>query len=130
MIVIREIQFLPLFSTKFLARMTSLAALLESSARLSKTQQGPSQSRQEVQLPSIQLGFDQLVTQSRRILDRSQRPSDSDAYFLLASAGVNPQQHERNLTNINLANTFEPLLPISDTDVEVRVLRIRNHSPI
>lgn len=110
--------------------MTSLAALLESSSRLSKTQQGPSSARTEVELPAIQLGFDQLVTQSRRILDRTARHADSDAYFLLASAGVNPQQQERNLININLANTFEPLLPISDTDVEVSPLTPRSSTPI
>lgn len=110
--------------------MSSLAALLESSSRLSKTQQGPSSSRTEVELPSIQLGFDQLVTQSRRILDRTARHPDSDAYFLLASAGVNPQQQERNLININLANTFEPLLPLSNTDVEVSTTFLRSFTPV
>lgn len=40
--------------------------------------------------------------------------------YLLASGGVNADQLSSNINTVNLAGTFEPLVPLSDTDVEVR----------
>lgn len=40
--------------------------------------------------------------------------------YLLASGGVNAEQLSSNINSVNLAGTFEPLVPLSDTDVEVR----------
>ena len=39
---------------------------------------------------------------------------------MLASGGVNAEQLSSNINSVNLAGTFEPLVPLSDTDVEVR----------
>lgn len=39
--------------------------------------------------------------------------------FLLASGGVNADQLSSTINAVNLTGTFEPLLPLSDTDVEV-----------
>lgn len=40
-------------------------------------------------------------------------------YYLLASGGVNADQLSSTINAVNLTGTFEPLLPLSDTDVEV-----------
>lgn len=40
--------------------------------------------------------------------------------YLLASGGVNADQLSSNINTVNLAGIFEPLVPLSDTDVEVR----------
>lgn len=41
---------------------------------------------------------------------------------MLASGGVNAEQLSSNINTVNVAGTFEPLVPLSDTDVEVRSL--------
>lgn len=40
-------------------------------------------------------------------------------YYLLATGGVNADQLSSTINAVNLVGTFEPLLPLSDTDVEV-----------
>lgn len=40
-------------------------------------------------------------------------------YYLLATGGVNADQLTSTINAVDLTGTFEPLLPLSDTDVEV-----------
>ncbi|KPV73463.1 uncharacterized protein RHOBADRAFT_54687 [Rhodotorula graminis WP1] len=93
----------------------SLAALLERSRQLQT-----STSLAAVDLPTIQLGLDQIEAQSRRIAGRSLKEAGhtGNAAYLLASGGVNADQLSSNINTVNLAGTFEPLVPLSDTDVE------------
>ncbi|GAA5859368.1 hypothetical protein JCM1840_004583 [Sporobolomyces johnsonii] len=95
--------------------MASLASLLEQSQRLQTAVAQPG-----VDLPSIQLGLDQIESQSRRIAGRSLKENGTagNAAYLLASGGVNADQLASNINSVNLIGTFEPLLPLSDTDVE------------
>ncbi|GAA6006571.1 linker nucleoporin NIC96 [Rhodotorula paludigena] len=95
--------------------MSSLAALLEQSKRLAHQVQTSG-----VDLPAIQLGLDQIESQSRRIAGRSLKEAGQtgNAAYLLASGGVNADQLSSNINSVNLAGTFEPLVPLSDTDVE------------
>ncbi|KAK4050856.1 nuclear pore complex subunit [Microbotryomycetes sp. JL201] len=72
-------------------------------------------------LPAIQLGLDQIEQHSRRIAQRSAKEfkgQQGSAAYLLASGGVNADQLSSTVNAVNLAGTFEPLLPLSDTDVE------------
>lgn len=97
--------------------MASLAALLEQSQRLQQ-----SHSRAESELPSINLGLDQIESQSRKIAAKSLRETTSsggNAGYILASGGVNVDQLSNHINQLNNpAVTFEPLLPLSDTDIE------------
>ncbi|GAA6062838.1 hypothetical protein JCM10212_001844 [Sporobolomyces blumeae] len=95
--------------------MASLASLLEQSQRLQSAVNHPG-----VDLPSIQLGLDQIESQSRRIAGRSLKDTanQGNAAYLLASGGVNADQLSSNINSVNATTTFEPLLPLSDTDVE------------
>ncbi|KAM0790861.1 hypothetical protein ACM66B_004702 [Microbotryomycetes sp. NB124-2] len=73
------------------------------------------------ELPTIQLGLDQIEQHSRRIAQRSAKQfkgQQGSAAYLLASGGVNADQLSSTVNSVNLAGTFEPLLPLSDTDVE------------
>lgn len=135
----------------------TLSSILEQSQKLTSNNQQQQQSQlndssMNFELPSIQLGFDQIEQQSRRIASRNINGKDKDndsnalvkllahlllsltspcvdwlilllfllfSYYLLASGGVNANQLSNTINNINLTNTFEPLLPLSDTDVEV-----------
>ncbi|GAA5993540.1 hypothetical protein JCM10908_000639 [Rhodotorula pacifica] len=105
--------------------MASLASLLEQSQRLQASLAVPSSAGgggggAAVDLPSIQLGLDQIESQSRRIAGRSLKEAGQagNAAYLLASGGVNAEQLSSNINSVNLAGTFEPLVPLSDTDVE------------
>ncbi|BGP18714.1 hypothetical protein JCM10213_009192 [Rhodosporidiobolus nylandii] len=95
----------------------SLAALLEQSQRLQSNLAQPG-----VDLPNINLGLDQIEQQSRRIAGRSLKETQGaggNAAYILASGGVNADQLSSNINQVgNLAGTFEPLVPLSDTDVE------------
>ncbi|GAA5858920.1 hypothetical protein JCM8547_007156 [Rhodosporidiobolus lusitaniae] len=97
--------------------MASLAALLEQSQRLQHSTQI------DQDLPQLRYSLDQVEQQSRRIAGRSLKDagglaSHGNAAYLLASGGVNADQLSSNINNVNLATTFEPLVPLSDTDVE------------
>ncbi|GAA5823921.1 hypothetical protein JCM11251_003347 [Rhodosporidiobolus azoricus] len=104
--------------------MTSLSALLEQSKRLQSSLTNPSHHhpQQDVDLPSLHLGFEQIEQQSRRVASRSLKENGGaggNAAYLLASGGVNADLLSTNINNVgNLAGTFEPLVPLSDTDVE------------
>ncbi|ORY89113.1 NIC-domain-containing protein [Leucosporidium creatinivorum] len=94
--------------------MATLASLLQDSQRL-QTSHTHAQD-----LPSIQLGLDQIESQSRRIAGRSAKEGrgSGNAAYLLASGGVNADHLSSTINAVNLTGTFEPLLPLSDTDVE------------
>lgn len=99
----------------------SLAALLEQSQRLAQLEHGSSSH----ELPAIQLGLDQIERQSRRIAAKantfpggSATAGSGDAAFLLAQAGVNASELGREVRDIDLTGTFEPLVPLSETDVD------------
>ncbi|GAA5894119.1 hypothetical protein JCM6882_007988 [Rhodosporidiobolus microsporus] len=105
--------------------MASLASLLEQSKRLQSSLAVPSSSSAHpagVDLPSLHLGFEQIEQQSRRVASRSLKENGGvggNAAYLLASGGVNADQLSSNINAVgNLAGTFEPLVPLSDTDVE------------
>ena len=98
--------------------MASLATLLEQSQRLQQ-----SHHRIENELPSINLGLDQIESQSRKIAAKSLKETTTNhggnAANILASGGVNADQLSNHINNLNNpAITFEPLLPLSDTDIE------------
>ncbi|GAA6011273.1 hypothetical protein JCM11491_006780 [Sporobolomyces phaffii] len=109
--------------------MASLASLLEQSQRLQQ-----SHYRAEDELPAIHLGLDQIESQSRKIAAKSLKdatvnatagnaPGGSggggNAAYMLASGGVNADQLSRHINELNNpSTTFEPLLPLSDTDIE------------
>ncbi|BGP26679.1 nuclear pore complex protein Nup93 [Rhodotorula toruloides] len=99
--------------------MATLASLLEQSQRL-QTSLASSSAQAGVDLPAIQLGLDQIESQSRRIAGRSLKEAGQtgNAAYLLASGGVNAEQLSTNINTVNVAGTFEPLVPLSDTDVE------------
>ncbi|BGP34324.1 nuclear pore complex subunit [Rhodotorula toruloides] len=99
--------------------MATLASLLEQSQRL-QTSLASSSAQPGVDLPAIQLGLDQIESQSRRIAGRSLKEAGQtgNAAYLLASGGVNAEQLSTNINTVNVAGTFEPLVPLSDTDVE------------
>ncbi|GAA5959783.1 hypothetical protein JCM3765_000101 [Sporobolomyces pararoseus] len=98
--------------------MASLASLLEQSQRLQQ-----SHHRVESELPSINLGLDQIESQSRKIAAKSLKETTTNhggnAAYILASGGVNADQLSNHINSLNNpAITFEPLLPLSDTDIE------------
>ncbi|GAA5897343.1 linker nucleoporin NIC96 [Sporobolomyces salmoneus] len=99
--------------------MASLASLLEQSQRLQQ-----SHYRVENELPSINLGLDQIESQSRKIAAKSLKDTSSttgggNAAYILASGGVNADQLSSHINQLASPSvTFEPLLPLSDTDIE------------
>jgi nuclear pore complex protein Nup93 len=84
-----------------------------------------------VDLPTIQLGLDQIEAQSRKIAQarapqfaaggaRGGNRSDVDtkAHYFLANGGIDASGLADTITQTNIANAFEPLQPIFDTDVD------------
>ena len=74
-------------------------------------------------LPQIQLGLDQIENQSRKLVSKSLRaasaqPGDARAHYFLANGGIDASELADTINAANIANTFEPLQPIYDTDVE------------
>lgn len=103
---------------------SSLADLLQQSRKLTTHLSG---SRSD--LPSIQLGLDQIESQSRKLaLARSQAASaaaagnDAKAHYFLANAGIDAGNLAETINQANIAEAFEPLQPIYDTDVDVGAL--------
>ncbi|GAA6041370.1 hypothetical protein JCM8097_007689 [Rhodosporidiobolus ruineniae] len=100
--------------------MASLSALLEQSQRLQSNLASPSFGAAD-QLPQLNLDLQQLEHQSRRIAGRRLKDTagaQANAAYLLASGGVNADQLATTINSVNVASTFEPLVPLSDTDVE------------
>ncbi|KAL4399838.1 nuclear pore complex subunit [Malassezia pachydermatis] len=95
----------------------SLSDILQQSRKLTN------QLGRDSDLPSIQLGIDQIESQSRKLVSKSVRsghhPSaDARAHYLLASGGIDAAQLSNAIQHTNIANTFEPLQPVYDTDLE------------
>lgn len=108
----------------------SLADLLQQSRKLN-THLGGSRA----DLPSIQLGLDQIEAQSRKLAQAraSTLPpsssigaagngglsNDAKAHYFLANGGIDAGGLADTISQTNFANAFEPLQPIYDTDVDV-----------
>lgn len=94
----------------------SLSDILQQSRKLT------SQLGRESDLPAIQLGIDQIESQSRKLVSKSVRggnsSSDARAHYLLASGGIDAAQLSHAIQQTNIANTFEPLQPVYDTDMD------------
>lgn len=93
----------------------SLSDILQQSRKLTN------QLARDSDLPSIQLGIDQIESQSRKLVSKSVRsghtPADARAHYLLASGGIDAAQLSNAIQHTNISNTFEPLQPVYDTDV-------------
>ncbi|WFD29131.1 nuclear pore complex subunit [Malassezia sp. CBS 17886] len=94
----------------------SLSDLLQQSRKLTN-QQG-----RDSDLPSIQLGIDQIESQSRKLVSKSVRSghpgADARAHYLLASGGIDAARLTSAIQQTDIANTFEPLQPVYDTDID------------
>ena len=103
----------------------SLADLLQQSRKLN-TRLGGSRA----DLPSIQLGLDQIEAQSRKLAQARATTvgasslgagvgNDAKAHYFLANGGIDASGLADTINQTDIANAFEPLQPIYDTDVEV-----------
>ncbi|PKI85687.1 nuclear pore complex subunit [Malassezia vespertilionis] len=94
----------------------SLSDILQQSRKLTN------QIGRDSDLPPIQLGIDQIESQSRKLASKSVRNGNSSAearaHYLLASGGIDAAQLANSIQHTNIANTFEPLQPVYDTDIE------------
>ncbi|WFC93471.1 nuclear pore complex subunit [Malassezia brasiliensis] len=94
----------------------SLSEILQQSRKLTN------QLGRDSDLPSIQLGIDQIESQSRKLASKSVRngtpAADARAHYLLASGGIDAVQLTNAIEHTNIANTFEPLQPVYDTDLD------------
>ncbi|PCH33116.1 nucleoporin-interacting protein NIC96 [Wolfiporia cocos MD-104 SS10] len=91
---------------------TDLSSLLTASKALTSHL-----SRQD--LPSVNLGLDQIEAQSRRLVSRQPGAStDIDrANYLLAQAHVDAPALADSIAHLNTSTTFTPLQALQDTDV-------------
>ncbi|EJD55704.1 nucleoporin-interacting protein NIC96 [Auricularia subglabra TFB-10046 SS5] len=87
-----------------------LASLLTSSKALTSQLSRPD-------LPTINLSLDQIEAQSRRLISRQQGAEASKANYLLAQAHVDASTLGNSIANLNTSTIFQPLQPLSDTDV-------------
>ncbi|KAI9145346.1 Nup93/Nic96-domain-containing protein [Paraphysoderma sedebokerense] len=102
----------------------SFRALLEQSMQLNNKHVST-----DMEFTPIERGLDQIESQTRKLAAKSARGDtasgvtggmdvDVKAHYLLANRGFDPEQLQQNLNAINLAQTFEPLQPLHDTDIE------------
>ncbi|KAF8525242.1 nucleoporin-interacting protein NIC96 [Hysterangium stoloniferum] len=71
-------------------------------------------------LPTVNLGLDQVELQSRRLVNRYAGASSADtgrANYLLAQAHVDAPSLATSIAALNTSTTFSPLQPLLDTDV-------------
>ncbi|PWN36577.1 NIC-domain-containing protein [Meira miltonrushii] len=96
----------------------SLTELLQQSRQLN------AQLGSRADLPNIHLGLDQIEAQSRKIAQTRATPfalganNDSKAHYFLANGGIDASGLADTINQTNIANAFEPLQPMSDTDVD------------
>ncbi|TIA94364.1 hypothetical protein E3P81_00121 [Wallemia ichthyophaga] len=91
----------------------SLADLLAQSRTLTSHLSKPD-------LPQIHLGLDQIENQSKKLVHKQRGDIDSRVHYLLASGGLNASDLSDKIFTINnnLNNTFEPLQPLLDSDLD------------
>jgi nuclear pore complex protein Nup93 len=101
----------------------SLTELLQQSRKLN--------THNRADLPSIQLGLDQIEAQSRKLaqarattvgassLNGAGAGNDAKAHYFLANGGIDASGLADTINQTDIANAFEPLQPIYDTDVDV-----------
>lgn len=104
----------------------SLADLLQQSRKLNTHLSGS-----RADLPSIHLGLDQIEAQSRKLAQARATTvgassssgagigNDAKAHYFLANGGINASGLADTINQTDIANAFEPLQPIYDTDVNV-----------
>lgn len=108
----------------------TLKALLSQTRKLQSDAASSSARGAHDSLPEVQLGLDQIESQSRRLRSRASRADGHDAalggdgqglgaHYLLAGGGVNADELGRTINAVDLKGTFEPLQPLHDADVEV-----------
>ncbi|KAL8276338.1 hypothetical protein RQP46_011263 [Phenoliferia psychrophenolica] len=112
----------------FVSAAPTLASLREQAQRL------PTNVSQANELPQIYLGFDQIEAQSRRIATKGAREAGTNgaqgnAYYLLASGGVNAAEYHQHVNSLDLQGTFEALDPLPDSDIEGH-LRLQHEKTI
>ncbi|KAG9050577.1 hypothetical protein FS837_004435 [Tulasnella sp. UAMH 9824] len=91
--------------------MADLSSLLTSSRQLTAHIPRPD-------LPTINLGLDQIEQQSRRLVaGQPTAPDQSKASYLLAQAQIDTSVLGSQVANLNTNQTFAPLQPINDTDI-------------
>lgn len=106
----------------------SLSDLLQQSRKLNTHLGGSSRA----DLPSIQLGLDQIEAQSRKLAQARATTvgasssfngagpgNDAKAHYFLANGGIDASGLADTINQTDIANAFEPLQPIYDTDVDV-----------
>lgn len=110
-------------------KVLSLTELLQQSRQLN------AQLGSRADLPNIHLGLDQIEAQSRKIAQNRATPfgvqsgangtnagsgfsNDSKAHYFLANGGIDASGLAETINQTNIANAFEPLQPMSDTDVD------------
>ena len=71
-------------------------------------------------LPTLERSLDQIEGQTRKLLSQQlSTGSDSQAFYMLASRGFQPDRLEAQLNALpKLTRTFEPLHGAAETDVE------------
>ncbi|CAH1764153.1 8375_t:CDS:10, partial [Entrophospora sp. SA101] len=72
-------------------------------------------------LPPIERNLEQIEKQSRKLADRVIRLGENTERktpFFLANIGIDGDKLAQDLNSINIFNTFEPRIVLSDTDVE------------
>ncbi|GJJ09412.1 hypothetical protein Clacol_003634 [Clathrus columnatus] len=71
-------------------------------------------------LPTVNLGLDQVELQSRKLVNRYTSSASADTgrgNFLLAQANVDAPSLTNSIAALNTSSTFTPLRPLLDTDV-------------
>eukprot|EP00742_Colponemidia_sp_Colp-10_P004545 GILJ01004851.1.p1 GENE.GILJ01004851.1~~GILJ01004851.1.p1 ORF type:complete len:905 (+),score=132.16 GILJ01004851.1:60-2717(+) len=88
---------------------------------LEQAQQLNAQVPQPTAVPPIQRGLPQIEELSRKLV-HSKPPvvdvSKQRAHYLLAGKGFNSEKLDRELKQLHLKKTFEPLEPLGETDVD------------
>lgn len=102
----------------------TLTELLQQSKKLN------AQLGAKADLPSIHLGLDQIEAQSRKIAQARATHAglgassvagagdDTKAHYFLANGGIDASGLADSINQANIAQAFEPLQPVFDTDVE------------
>ncbi|KAF9507438.1 hypothetical protein BS47DRAFT_1304038 [Hydnum rufescens UP504] len=93
--------------------MEDLSSLLSSARDLTSHVARPDR------LPSINLSLEQIEAQSRRLVSRQQAAAadTGKGNYLLAKANVDAPSLASSIAALNTTNTFLPLNPLHDTDV-------------
>ncbi|KAJ3038525.1 hypothetical protein HDV00_000530 [Rhizophlyctis rosea] len=107
----------PKITPTMAATTKSFSKLLEQSKQLTNHVIPPG-------LPQLERSIEQIDSQSKRLLKRTQRAGEGTATpdtrtaYLLANRGHDPERTINALNQINLTGAFEPLVGVRDTDID------------